>query len=170
MNYYELFLRGGFIGLLVKYEVNVRRWSCRHHLILILMVLLGFVSFHLFHTYHIETKWRLLITALVGLTGGWLLSLNLFRYLGVNRNAFLRKVYPMEFTSTVIPTIISILNKKEMMWFYFFWLIFLMIVEAVYTVGSSNIYVYIFQYVVIYSMWISENFFLVLYFYYKKIS
>ena len=169
MNYYDLFLRGGFVGLLVKYGVNVRKWAIGYHLILILMVFVGLVLLYLFHTYHVENKWRLLLTALAGLAGGWWLSLNLFRHLGVNKNAFLRKIYPMELTSSAIPTIVAIINKK-MIWVYLFWLLLLGFVDSLYMRDYSSIYAYVFEYIFAYSFWISSSFLLVLYLCYKRIS
>ena len=99
MKHDDLFLRGGFIDLLVKYGVNTRKWANGHHLILMVMILIGLIFLYLVRTYHIEAKWRLLFTAIVGLAEGWILSLNLFRYLGGNKNAFLREIFPMELTS-----------------------------------------------------------------------
>ena len=169
MKHDDLFLRGGFIDLLNKYGVNVRKWANEHHLILILMILIGLIFLYLIRTYHIETKWSLLLTALVGLAGGWVLSLNLFRYLGVNKNAFLREIYPMELTSSAIPTIVAIINKK-MIWIYLSWLCLLMLVNFIYIYSYSNIYLYILQYILIYIGWVTANVSLVLYLYYKKIS
>lgn len=171
MKYDDLFFRGGFIGLLNKYGINVRKWAKEHLLILILMILIGLTLLYLIRTYYIEieTKWSLLLTALIGLAGGWLLSLNLFRHLGVNKNAFLREVFPMELTSNAIPTIVVIINKK-MMWVYLFWIFVLLLVDFMYIYNDSNIYMFIFLCVSVQIGWFATNFLLVLYLCYKKIS
>lgn len=112
MKYDDLFFRGEFINLLIKYGVNPKKHATTYYLILMFMTLIGLILLYLVRTYHIETKWNLLLTAIIGLAQGWVLIWNLFRYLGENKNAFLKEIFPMELTSKAIPTIVFFINKK----------------------------------------------------------
>ena len=167
MKYNDLFLRGGFINLLIKYKVDIRKYRLAQAFILILFMFTGIVLFFGFRTYGMEKKWYLLLTLSNGLIGGWLLKLNLFHHLGENKNLFLREIFPMELTSSAIPTIVSIINRK-MIWVYLFWFFSLISAYLSPLMDYPNIYMFILVLVCVCIGWIGSNFFLVLYAYYKK--
>ena len=171
MKYDDLFFRGEFINLLIKYGVDPKKWANTHHLILIPIILIGLLLLYLVRTYHVETKWNLLLTAIIGLAQGWVLIWNFFRYFGENKNAFLKEIFPMELTSKAIPTIVFFINKK-MVWIYIFWFTGLVMVGFSWCMefAYANIYIYVLNYIVIYAMWMAINFLFILYLYYKKIS
>ena len=171
MKYDDLFFRGEFINLLIKYGVDPKKWANTHHLILIPIILIGLLLLYLVRTYHVETKWNLLLTAIIGLAQGWVLIWNLFRYLGENKNAFLKEIFPMELTSKAIPTIVFFINKK-MVWIYIFWFTGLVMVGFSWCMefAYANIYIYVLNYIMFYVMWMAINFLFILYLYYKKIS
>ena len=171
MKYDDLFFRGEFINLLIKYGVDPKKWANTHHLILIPIILIGLLLLYLVRIYHVETKWNLLLTAIIGLAQGWVLIWNFFRYFGENKNAFLKEIFPMELTSKAIPTIVFFINKK-MVWIYIFWFTGLVMVGFSWCMefAYANIYIYVLNYIVIYAMWMAINFLFILYLYYKKIS
>lgn len=74
MKYDDLFFRGEFINLLIKYGVDPKKWANTHHLILIPIILIGLLLLYLVRTYHVETKWNLLLTAIIGLAQGVLVK------------------------------------------------------------------------------------------------
>ena len=168
MRYDDLFLRGGFINLLIKYDVRVKKFALRQIFILTLFIFVGFFIFFLARDCHVSNKWNLLLTIFSGLAGGCLLSLDLSHHLGKNKNSFLREIFPMELTSAAIPTIVYFINKR-MIWIYLFWLWFLIMSSLSHVINYPNVYMLILTHASIYYCWIMSNFFLIIYLFYKKI-